>query len=344
MALTRRHLLAGAIGVLSLNALQGTLRPASAVASTVLSMTPWATTASVFDEEFTTNFPFSAVKGLSISGSKDTLSNAKVAISYDARGQEWDGTDAAVVSESSIRRIAVAHSVSGTIATLTLTLPPVGTDALDVSLPLRILPLYPHENIGMLQDATAILTPNSMSVPAAEVAFSPQLDTSSGQGWGAEIQVAWGRISSIAGTTGSAYAHPASLQLRSVGPGPVPAGTSIRVVVDANVISSVAPSSVVTRDDGEPSLWHFSPENSSMQSGGLLTLDSLIPANQIVDVILESVATGSPRVTDAITYARVTLIPSAASTGMQRVTQTETAVANTSSGTPLIESSARGKV
>ena len=338
-AISRRHVLFGGAAAASWVLIADGTAPgrAQAAIQNELTAEAWTTSASVFDTAFSASVPTVSLLGFTARGAKNSLSSAQIDVSYDTRSQTWSGGNATLVAGGAIHDLAVTGAVDGANGSVTFTLPQTSAEVVDVGLPLTNVLLYPMENVGPLAAPVILITPVADSVPIAVEAVSQQV-SSTGTAWGAEVDVAWGRMSEIAGGSGSAYAYPSAVRLRSTGPGPIPVGTTVNVLADANLIEALA---LGDSPDGE---------NSGVRvltsGGGEMVLEVSQPLGEGIDTNLSIIATvaSNPRIDDAITYGRVWVTSTPETKPMQRQTRRESAIAASDSGTPLVVGATRGRI
>ena len=338
-ALSRRHLLLGGAAVVSLTLLADGIGPADAYAAThsELQFDAWTTSHTIFDSTFSATIPTASILGFTVRGAALSRAGADVLIEYDIRSQTWTGGKATLVAEGEVQELAVSNSIAGVSGRMTFALPHTKIDVVDVGFPLENVVLYPEENVGPLAGAAISIIPRSHLAPFSVKVVSQQVPAA-GLAWGAEVDVTWGRISSIAGGNGSTYAYPRAVRLRSTGPGPVPAGTKVHVLADMNLIN---------RFELEGSQWGEHPGARVLNTNEgevVLELTRYIEAGTDMSLTFAANVASNPRIDDAITYGRVWVTATPEAKPMQRQTRKESATASSDSGTPLVASATRGRI
>lgn len=338
---SRRHVLIGGIAAATLTGVSDVARPLPAATAAEVdrpSIRGLFTTTRTFDVSFASAATAGLVRGLTLGSLKPGEVNA-LRIAFDARLQSWTGEPVTCWSNGRSTALDCSLITTGNEATLSLQLPASVAGTAQIALPLRDISLYPAENIAptvvptvtLFSDETRVLDSYGTDVATTSVI---------GAAWGAELSCGWGRSDSVQGQGGSAYAYPRAVQVHSVGPGAVPPGTVLRVVVDPRIARPVELTSAGL-DNGQESFASTFEADAQDSTAWLIRTLEPTPAGATATFEIRYDEAAAPSIQD-LTYARVTLDrgPNGA---LQRQTGKDSAEAVSASGLPLIPNGVRGK-
>ncbi|MET4583746.1 hypothetical protein ABIE21_003277 [Conyzicola nivalis] len=346
MTVTRRNLMAAGVATASLIFLESHGSPARARAAngpTHAVVEAFGTTGTAFTSDFLATVPFGVLLGASLTGDKGAFSSARLSVIFDARVQKWNGNDVVLQSGSTSERIPVELTTAGSTHTLTFGLPSASVATkLVLALPLDQVILYPNENIGLIPAPTVQLIPAVESIAPITVALESTVPSVSGTAWGAQTTATWTRVEAVSGTGGDAYSYPDTIEVASIGPGPIPQGSRVAIIVDGNIAVSITPVDAALPEE-PPRARHFELAAIPAQVGGTIVLDEPVPAGEIIRVRVQTQLHEVTRVGDGVTYGRATFAPAADFAATQRRTGQESAVAVSGSGVPLIPDAVRSK-
>jgi hypothetical protein len=219
-----------------------------------------------------------------------------------------------------------------------------------VGLPFFTIVRYPSENRGVSNSPTARVT---VGEHVAGYTFPLDQPTARGLAWGGEIDVAWRRHSVNAEAD---YFVPALLTLTSVGPGPMPAGTRIRVLTDSVLTEEIRPlpaPAVSQQTDvplPEPDPLAAVPTTTitTTQGDGARSTDIVLGEELASGMTVTTVLSGGDSAArvrvKSVTFAQVTIEPPEAARNTQRVTGAETVTSLAPGGLPLASSMLMGAI
>lgn len=321
-----------------------TLEKTRAPAPCALEISTLGITSHVFNPDFTTASPFSEVFGCQISGPRSAISGATITVAFDARVSAF--TDQEVVFSGLEKSTIVSLPVVGVPGSFTFVVPTVGEGSAEIvtqlALPLRKTLGYPNENIAPVEPTVITVTPLNGSAPMMLTA-SPVDAATTGLAWGVVAAPIWAEAM-VNRAESSTYSYPAFLKLDSVGPGPIPVGTTLTISADAALVSSLTVESIFVDDDRV--VLAESKATQALVDGMLVTTIVLVqpvaPFGSLT-VELSAVARAAPARIDHISYCMVAVSPAGERSPLQRVTGSETVVPVSDSGVPRAHNPIRVK-
>jgi len=308
----------------------------SAQATQAVTLTTSASAFTTFAPDFTERFMNALPRTIELAA-PGSLAGATLRVDFDSSMIALTGDAAQLVCGDHVQQSPVQPG-DGFV---TITIPnSVRSRNVVVGVPLCATVRYPGENIGRSAPSKAILTIGD-GVTSAD--FEPAGTGAHGLAWGGAIDVSWQREPTA---EASSYYSPALVALTSVGPGPLPAGTLVRVHTDAVLVGEVqpdgAPASRPTADPApdrqswlsdseppQPDPSGASPKTTvaSEMSDGMrtttITLGDELAAGTTFTVPLSTEQT-TPRLrVKAIAFAQVLVEAPPTARAMQRVTGLE---------------------
>lgn len=347
---TRRSVLAWS-GTGTLGLAIGAGRPAPSRADTPpqLSVAGFASTFATFSEDFTQRFANALPNAVELRAPV-AIGGGSVRVGFDRRMLALSDGVAQWVADGDV--FSTPLSVNG--GTVTVSIPDrVRATRVVVALPFFTTIQYPAENVGPSIAPTARVTVGGQ---VADAPFSLAQPTADGIAWGGEIDVAWRPLALRSDTE---YLAPGLVTLTSVGPGPVPAGTRIRVHTDSVLTGASRPVPLPTTADdtaespsaegsgrsdvpdleqdpsaAAPETAVTNAEEDGARSTDITLANALGPGLTYTTALQTGDATSQVRV-KSVTFARVSLQPPASALAMQRVTGAETVTSLAPGGLPL---------
>ncbi|MGR0318691.1 hypothetical protein [Agromyces sp. ZXT2-3] len=203
---------------------------------------------------------------------------------------------------------------------------------LTLLLPLMRKKLYPGENVGDAYPVSMTMTANTGAT--AETIWEPVVTEANTAPWGLVLSPSWRSVEG--GSEKTDYRYTSALRCLSVGPGAVPAGTSIAIHGDRRILKSMAVSTVAV--DGVVQEDAFSTREAAAdgsRSIALVTLNNDVPsgANLDVELVIDSIPL--PITPDGLQFAGARVIPPPLDLSRpQRITGAEAVRDLTTSGQP----------
>lgn len=345
--LTRRSLLAlGGAGTLGWAVGTGPSPKSHATTAQELTVTGSASEFPTFSEDFGRRF-VNALPNVVELESPVPVGGATIRVTFDPRLLALSDRAAQLVTGENV----VSTPVTVEDGSITIGIPDhVHATHVVVGLPFFTVVRYPAENAGASTAPTAHVT---LGAHVADCDFPLDQPIAQGLAWGGEIDVAW-RRQSVGDETD--YFVPGLLTLTSVGPGPIPAGTRIRIQTDSVLADEVRPASVPPVDS-EPDLPVAEPDPSAAaptttistaQADGARSTDVVLEEELAAGTAFTSVLEGggsTARVrVKAVTFAQVSVEPPEDSRAMQRVTGAETVTSLAPGGLPLAADMLMGSI
>ena len=219
----------------------------------------------------------------------------------------------------------------------------IGTAENSVRLALPVTPrvLFPRENLGRPADVIVEVQPPDR--PGSRNTLSRTTDASGVQAWGIAVSGSWATTRVSDGSGLRTYRVPSRVRVDSVGPHAVPAGLSVVVEADANVVSSFN-AIEVRLNEILVSTALYTVETFS--GDGVTRIELLfgpeIPSSQALTVTLEPTLRDVPAVGTGIVFARVYANASGSAQRPERATGSRMAIAISNSGEPLAPTDAEG--
>lgn len=357
--MTRRSVLAwGGAGTLGLAIGTGTSTSSRAVTPQQLTATGSASTFPTFSADFTQRYTNALPNAVELRAPV-AVGGGSVRVDFDPRMLGLSEDVAQLVADGEV--IGAPVSVDG--GTVTIPIPDrVSATHLVVVLPFFTSVRYPAENAGPSVAPTAHV---SVGGQVVDTGFPTEQVPAQGLAWGAELDVAW-RRQAVGG--GDDYFAPALVTLTSVGPGPVPAGTRIRVRTDSVLTEAVRPvpapmigsePAVSSVEPGVPEPEAPVPEPdpsaaappttiTAAQGDGARSTDivlgeALAPGTTFTTALSGGDGTSRIRV-KAVTFAQVAVDPPADARSTQRVTGAETVTSLAPGGLPIATDMLTGSI
>lgn len=330
----RRGVLVGGVGLVSL-ALLGEITAGPATAETLPSPIRAAPTQprmiNTFSADFGTVFSSSVGSVVQLSCDHKVETGARCEVTYDAR--LYEVSTPMIITPRHVKSAEAQTTVEGNLGQATFAVDSAfgGEDGdLAVLVPLIPRELYPAENIGRI--ATPVMRVVTTDGSATHVELGMSDEEAVAVPWGVELSGSWVEIPVREGRAARTYRLPALVRLRSVGPGPIPAGTVVAVTLDRSVASGCVVTDVVL--DNEPIANTGFTTSSSVDGDELRTrvrLPESIESGRILEMTLATTTASAPQL-DGIVFARVYSQGVIAADRPERVTGRTTLIDVTNSG------------
>lgn len=221
----------------------------------------------------------------------------------------------------------------------------VKVDGVRVHLPLRAVDRYPNENLGAISNLTVTLGDSPTLDGAESFTWAPTAPTPIAA-WGASLAAGWGSVEIESASERLNYRYPVRIKCTSVGPEPIPAGSTITISADDRVVGAFAIQDAVIA--GETIIGAgltSAPARTGGRSLLQLTLTSPVAAGEVVDfTLLPETIDPAPKLAD-VTFAKVNFEAPASMDGSRlRDTSRLSLAPVTSSGTPAAPNAAVGRI
>lgn len=297
------------------------------------------TTSPLFGSGHQGSLPFEELRGISLSGPADQISAAVVVIIFDPRISSVTGDETSVQIDGSSHEVPVQSSRDEQTGELRLQLPRITgsyRDAqVEVAIPLRRTASFPDDAVeGPVGTTIEVRTAERGTVLATSLPPTPL--TVAGRAWGAQLAAVWQSFV-LDGSAGE-YAVPAFVRLSSVGPGPVPPGTVLRLAFDRRLVRIT--SLRVVSDDGITRT-----DDARIEAGGgqVVLLDDLETGGALT-LALTAEPLSLIGVPADVTYASVSIAGASGADQLQRITGAETCTALSPSAVPRTSRALTGRI
>lgn len=346
MSVTRRTIITagaigaiGAIGAVAPVVTAGSRAEAAQMSSAPVRIVRVGTTSPLFGPGHQGSSPFEELRALSVCGPADQISGSVVVVTFDARTSSVTGDETSVQIGGSSHQVAVQSSSADQTGELRLQLPRLARTErdvqVDVTIPLRRTATFPDDAVeGPVGTTVQVRSATRGTVLATSL--SPTPPAVPGRAWGAQLAAVWQSFV-LDGTTGE-YAVPAFVRVTSVGPGPVPKGTVLRLTFDRRLVRIT--SLQIVSDDGVTRT-----DDARVVAGGdeVVLLDDLETGGAVtLAVTAERLAlTGVPA---DVTYASVSIASASGADQLQRITGAETCTALSPSAVPRTSRALTGRI
>lgn len=301
---------------------------------------------------------------------------------FDPRA--FSANDRAVVGRDDHYEVvptSVAMGSDKSIAVLSFDVPDLfegsSETTLTLTLPLTAINRYPNDGFDAPHPFRArVLSADATALDQLELV--PEGDPKPVTAWGVELSAGWKDITvadaarpTESKAAATRYRYPRILMCRSVGPNPVPAGSSIILSLDADLITScdvteihtptvvagpsnddafvVEPDTPLTVSPQRPVIWpadEYSVEStvSGQVLSTTITFHQGITSGRAAVIALAVTPADGTAAIKSIVHASGTFVPPLAVTGWPRATGRYAINDMTSSGSPLVQGVAEGTI
>jgi hypothetical protein len=322
---------AGALGLLLLRKFGGSPAAAAAELAVVGVSVEQRRVVRTFDAGFGSVFETAVGAMVLLSCGEVIAAGSQIQVTYDARVFEVS-SPMVMTAQRVVKAVAETNQTADTGQVAFRVDQRFGGDAGDVGVlvPLAVRRLYPGENIGRFAaPMLRVEMPDGRTV-TAELA-APLVETPVAP-WGVEVSGAWTDIPVREGKTAKSYRVPALVQVRSVGPGAVPAGASMTLNVDRAVVLGCVVVAVTL--DGSPvDPAGFAPVSSQEGDAyrAAVTIPAEIEAGSVLEMTFEISGAEGARL-DGIVFARAVVEGVSTAERPERVTGRTMLIDVTNSG------------